>query len=221
VAIQIKTVILYDSNQHVSGFVELRTDGGGTAVKLRHNLQAAELLLSVSAGGDNHVLNTSGNNQTLAIPEVIDLSREVVTCVMSKEGNKVSTLASGAINLINNEQRTMNNEDRISATKNVGFAQEEILSDSPLEKRGGAALAVTGCADTVPTPLGVVLAETEHAPIRRKYKTEAAREIDEMLRAVCTVDDKGKGMCEICPYREHFFGENINVGNTANTLTIN
>jgi len=37
----------------------------------------------------------------------------------------------------------------------------------------------------------------------------AVREIDEILRAVCTVDDKGKGICEMCPYREFFFGENI------------
>jgi len=207
---------LYDTNQHVSGFVELRTDSGCTAVKIRHNLsqgsslpvqetlQARELLLSVDAqcafSRNSHVLNVNENNQTLQIPEVIDLSREVVICLMGKEGNKVSTLASGAINL----------------TKNASIEEKQIqasaenLTDSPN--------LLVNSSDT--TPLSVVLDETEHLPIGRKYKTEAAREIDEMLRAVCTVDEKGKGQCETCPYREHFFGENIDltIGNNSNII---
>ena len=36
-------------------------------------------------------------------------------------------------------------------------------------------------------------------------KDNAVKEIDEILRKVCIIDE-GRGQCETCPYREHFFG---------------
>ena len=201
-AVLIKNIILYDPYQHVSGFVELRTDSryesvhsdggaiktGGTAVKLRHNLSVDDLLLSVFAGGESHVLNIHEQNQTLHIPETVDFSKEIVVCVMKKEGSKVSTLASGAINL--------------SEKSELRCADSSVSLPEPSV-----------------SPLSIVLDDTGHLPISRKladgnskkYQTDAAREIDELLRAVCTVDENGKGICETCPYREHFFGENIDL----------
>jgi len=35
------------------------------------------------------------------------------------------------------------------------------------------------------------------------------KEIDEVLRAACQIDDKKRGMCGACPYREFFYGEEI------------
>jgi hypothetical protein len=37
----------------------------------------------------------------------------------------------------------------------------------------------------------------------------AIKEIDEILRKVCIIGENGKGQCESCPYREHFFGEAV------------
>jgi len=37
-------------------------------------------------------------------------------------------------------------------------------------------------------------------------KPVAVKELDEALRKICVVDENGKGQCETCPYREHFFG---------------
>lgn len=31
------------------------------------------------------------------------------------------------------------------------------------------------------------------------------KEIDDVLRKVCIIDDEGKGQCETCPYRDHFY----------------
>lgn len=35
---------------------------------------------------------------------------------------------------------------------------------------------------------------------------EALEELDEAIRKICVIDENGKGQCETCPYREHFFG---------------
>ena len=185
----IKNIILYDPWQQVSGFVELKTGNSGkTQVKVRHNLYDKDLLLSIVAGGESQVFTLPERTSTHEISAAIDMTKEVVACLMQKDGNKVSTLASGAINLMSNEKLIMNN---------VG-----IIDNIVPEGRGG---------------LEVILADTEILPISRKvmddtpktYQTEAAHEIDELLRAVCTVDDQGRGICETCPYREHFFGEPI------------
>ena len=39
-----------------------------------------------------------------------------------------------------------------------------------------------------------------------KEAKEAVKELDEALRAICIIDENGKGQCGSCPYREHFFG---------------
>jgi hypothetical protein len=73
---------------------------------------------------------------------------------------------------------------------------------------------------TVPSTgaLNEILQETEQGIIRPEptiaieeppVKTSAVREIDEALRAICMIDEKGKGVCEMCPYRDFFYGETI------------
>ena len=42
-----------------------------------------------------------------------------------------------------------------------------------------------------------------------KAEIVAVRELDEALRAICVIDEHGKGQCETCPYREHFFGDAV------------
>ena len=69
----------------------------------------------------------------------------------------------------------------------------------PLEKPQGKAVGA----------LKSILEDTNKAGIVRDgaLVTNAAREIDEVLRAVCSINAQGKGMCEQCPYREFFYGE--------------
>lgn len=69
-------------------------------------------------------------------------------------------------------------------------------------------------ATKVAGALKSILQDTEQGINREtveEYRMQATREIDEVLRAICRIDDKGKGMCECCPYRDYFFGENVNL----------
>ena len=42
-----------------------------------------------------------------------------------------------------------------------------------------------------------------------RVNDNAIKEIDEILRKVCVIDENGKGQCEGCPYREYFFGDAV------------
>jgi len=218
----IKNIILYDQWQHVSGFVELRTAHDGTTVKVKHNLVQKELMLSLTAGGESHVFALSKRSDSFQLPGTIDLAREVVACVIHKDNEKVNTLASGAINLAGGAANhpTACGDSPLQGGELVsGSYQEQALGKSrqlsPL-LGGVAPQSGDGVVLEVTPPLTAILDDTELLPISRKtsdekYKTSAAREVDEVLRAVCTIDDQGKGICEICPYREFFFGETVKV----------
>ena len=43
-------------------------------------------------------------------------------------------------------------------------------------------------------------------------KSAAVAELDEALRKICIIDEHGRGQCETCPYREHFFGRALGAG---------
>jgi hypothetical protein len=164
----IKNVILYDPYSSVVGFVEFKTFGTSTEIRAKHNIEG-DLILSVN----DLAFNMRGPDFITSIRTPIDFDAEVIVVVAKKEGNDITTLASGSINL---------------------------------GKTSALAVTKGGLAD--------ILKDTEQ-PIERtapQRQTGAAREIDEILRAVCSVDVNGKGICESCPYREHFFGENVKLG---------
>jgi len=48
--------------------------------------------------------------------------------------------------------------------------------------------------------------------VSEKVTVEPVKELDEILRKVCVIDENGQGQCETCPYREHFFGEALESG---------
>ena len=174
----VKNVILYDPNGHVSGYVELKTGRGGTQVKVKHNLSDRDLLVSVVVGGESHVLTMTDRTGDFDLKDAIDLTREVMICLMRRDGNTVNNLATGVINLAEKKQKA---------------------------------------------PLATIIEETSSTPISREkaavattgYNTVAAKEVDELLRKVCAVDAEGKGICEKCPYREFFYGENYVADNEA------
>jgi len=255
VAIIIKNVILYDQSQNVGGFVELRTGSGVTAVKLRHNLGEQSLLLSVVGGLSNHVFEVTSRDQKFEVANEINLNGEVVVVLAKKDGSKVETVASGAINLTHpasflgtpltegNTNSYFRKSDKQIAKKTSG--------QFPSDTEGWRDEVATGCVELgkssdgivagvvkpmpkqkPPSPavtppsikgesggrggLSAILDETEKQPISRKsalreraFQTEAAREIDDLLRNVCSVNDAEHGICDKCPYREYFFGENI------------
>jgi len=186
--VNIKNVILYDGYQHVVGFVELKNIANLTEVKVKHSLDVVELILSISADGKSHNLKMSGKNFTSSIKQEIDLTDEVTATILQQDGGNVITLASGVIN--------------------PRCPYDNI---SPIAQSGG--VPAMGA-------LKSILNDTAKSSIDRQvgFRTHAAREIDEVLRAICTVDDKGKGICESCPYREFFYGENVDGGTNPSVV---
>ena len=182
--LSIKSVILYDPYQHVVGFVEFKSFGDATEIRTRHNLAERDLAVHITADGASHTIpiGASGDHTT-HIKAAIDLTREIVAVIMQKHASGVTTLASGSINL---GKATAGGAS--AATFRSGLGQ--ILKDTERTpvNRGGAV------GDVVGGPGGVV-------------KSAATREIDEILRAICACESDGKGVCEMCPYRDFFFGE--------------
>jgi hypothetical protein len=72
------------------------------------------------------------------------------------------------------------------------------------ELNSQAIRSASGESAEPPGALKSILADTSQGIIR---PLEPKKEIDQVLRAVCSIDDRGKGICEGCPYREHFYGE--------------
>ena len=173
----IKNVILYDSWQHVCGFVEFKTSAGKTLVKIRHNL--SDSLIMTIAAKQNHTFNVTNTSQSFEISGEMDLNSFVKVCLMQRDGQTSTVLANGAINVL-----------------------KEVNESVP--------------AEISKSSLRTVIDETEHLPLSRKtaqsdnqYENRAAREIDELLRQVCSISSDGRGNCDTCPYRDHFFGETL------------
>jgi hypothetical protein len=177
--ISIKNVILYDNWQHVVGFVELKTEGAETHVRAKHSIGADDLAMVI-------------NGQTVAgdTTAAIDLDAEVEVALVQKTGASMETVASGTLGLPLHGAAT-----RVPCLGSSGVkpGQSEAAREAPALDR--------------------ILAETAKNPIERNgvsaLKTRAAKEIDEVLRAVCQIDDNEKGICHSCPYREFFYGETI------------
>jgi len=54
---------------------------------------------------------------------------------------------------------------------------------------------------------GQIDRQIEIPEVAETNPVDAVQELDEVLRKVCIIDEDGRGQCETCPYREHFFGE--------------
>jgi len=191
--ISIKNVILYDHYQHVVGFVELKNIDQETLVKIKHNLDVTDLILSITVRAENFAFKMGEKNFSTSIKKQLDIDAEVVVAIMQKAEDDITTLASGIINPAGPFKMGQAKDGRMP------------LADPPEDLQAVGALKS-------------ILQDTQDTRIDRQNqtapKTKAAREIDEVLRAVCTINDQGKGMCETCPYRDHFFGE-------SNVLTCN
>ena len=57
-----------------------------------------------------------------------------------------------------------------------------------------------------------IIVDACEAPEIPRVARNDIKELDEILRKVCVIDENGKGQCESCPYREHFFGGALESG---------
>jgi hypothetical protein len=197
----IKNVILYDNWGHVVGFVELKNAGTVTEIRAKHNLTEEGLITSVN-GAVVEFAPDAVSGQIARVP-ALSLSAEITICIMSKSGKNLSTLAGGIINP---------NPAAIPAETPAEIPTLDAAPTPPAEPIAADCLSVKS------NPLSEILADTAESPISRatpKFVSNAAREIDEVLRAVCQIDETKKGICESCPYRDYFFGEGAITANLS------
>jgi hypothetical protein len=139
----IKNIILYDPSGAVAGFIEIRPEAGKTHLRLKQNTGQQNLYLSLLTDGSTKVFSVTGNTAEFVLGRRINLEHEIFVCLVKRSGSKVTSVASGAVNL--------------DKTK------------------------------------------TAHV------KPDAIKEIDAVIKKVCSVDEHGCGECDKCPYREYFF----------------
>jgi hypothetical protein len=166
----VKNVILYNPYGTVVGFCELRNQNGATAVTVKHNLNEPDLITTIN----NEICGTE-------IRPALDLSAEVMACIVKKTNAILETVASGIIN-----------------------------------PREVPVLAGVASHTAAQSTLKKIINETRESSIDRQNAVgvdtaNPVKEIDEVLRAVCMLDGNGKGLCQLCPYREFFYGEDISI----------
>lgn len=123
------------------------------------------------------------NNEIVGdkIDPQLNLEGEVIVCLVQKDGRVIQTVASGIINPAPSQTTK-------AVSKSLAKAAEVLEVRSPISRMIDA---VKHGIDRTEAP----------------KKTAAAREVDEVLRAVCQIDEHKKGMCESCPYRDFFYGD--------------
>jgi len=184
----IKSIILYDGVQNVCGFVELRSLKSAynkTQIKATHNFETSgQIILSLVTPHASFAFTTSGESSTFLVDKALDLESEVFANLMRKVDKDLISLASGVIN----------------------FAPREVIKSVRRE---------TAPPPSPPPPQEIV-APKQGAPTEpeRTELDNRVAEIDAVLRSVCMLEEGDRGICEGCPYREHFyeFGSMENAG---------
>jgi hypothetical protein len=95
---QNKNIILYTHIGGVAGFVEIKIDDGRTNFRIKQDIER-NLFLSLVINGDAQVININEFVTNFSLDREIDLESEIFACLVRRTGEKVETVATGAINL--------------------------------------------------------------------------------------------------------------------------
>jgi len=174
-SIILKNIILYDSLQRVQGFVELRSTEQIT-VKLRHNFTEPELLLAITGCGKTHIAKLVGEENHFTLPLPVDIaSDEILASLIMRDGGKLETLASGIVNIRSNVRSTPVITTEMLPTEQTSSTVAHL--DAPPPSRFN----------------------------QNGKDTRAAREVDDLIKKLCTYEDDGIDACVGCEYRKHFY----------------
>jgi len=183
--IHIQNIVLYDRISNVIGHVELRIEDNQTHVKLQHNLGGKGLIFSLSHQSETHVFEQDTLQNNLVIDKMFDLKSEIFAFIVRKETDKLTPIASGAIN--------------ITASNPSSKPKEVILPTNPPSQ--------VPSPDHVPEPIHDA-PQGENPPAKTSQAVDVlnrAKEIDQVLRTVCSFEEDGLNACKQCPYYDHFF----------------
>lgn len=181
----VKNIILYDEFGNVSGFVEFKIRCDRANIKVRYNDGAggALLIFNVVANGETmKPFQITGVQSLFEVRSVIDAENEIFVCISKRVNGELKTLASGVVNEAKIQTPYKTDLNHHAVSEGAHIASAEPVRDM-------------SCLKTV-----------EDVPKQQLVaKSEEVQELDEAIRKICTIDEDGKGQCESCPYREHFF----------------
>jgi len=177
----IKDILLYDRERQVQGYVRCRHDktrrSTRCTINVGHNLDQSGLVLAMDYDGRSHVFNLDNGGEFM-MEDGPDLTREVFTSIIGRRPDgELEILASGIINMNQTGARSV--------------AQMKT-------RRGGDQVAKPLCSPASMVPSISPIPKPDH-------QTAVAREVDELLRKVCSYESDGETACAECPYRDSFF----------------
>ncbi|MCL2587174.1 MAG: hypothetical protein FWE31_02940 [Firmicutes bacterium] len=91
-------IILYDRDERVVGYVEVRNSDFLGRVKVIHNFEPRDLVLSMHTGGDFHLFELSMQTEAFVLDSEVNLANEVFATIVKRKGENIIPLASGIIN---------------------------------------------------------------------------------------------------------------------------
>ena len=210
-ALLISNIILYDKSTSVMGYVELKNENDRTHINIQHNLNGQGLIFSLSYKDQTHVYQlTSNPGCAFEIDYGLDLSREIFVFITRKTEKGLVALASGAINI----------QEKLVESSSLHF---ESMSESKREIESQAMQAVQEPDQPEPEieiewtePEANLCSQSQQSAqhlnvesntveLKSTEVLKRAKEVDEVLRAVCSFEEGGENACKSCPYREHFF----------------
>ncbi|MCL2851259.1 MAG: hypothetical protein FWE01_02760 [Firmicutes bacterium] len=196
VKVHIANIILYDKTSEVMGFVELQSDNGQTIASIQHNISGNGLIFSLSYKDQTHAFSLSkGPKIVFTINQELDLGQEIFAFITRKEKDKLSAVASGVMNiaekLVKSETITLPTEEPV-----------QIPQPEPQEQE----------FDHVPEPIHDAPQGKIESELKSVEVLNRAKEVDQVLRAVCSFEEGGLNACKACPYREHFFRKKASEG---------
>jgi len=95
----IKDIVLVDKSDTVMGFVQIRVEETKTIIKIGHNYQEKNIMLSLSTHCGTNAFSLSGNQDEFILSEQIDASREIFAVLIKRDGHDILSLASGIVNM--------------------------------------------------------------------------------------------------------------------------
>jgi hypothetical protein len=214
VEVLFKNIILYGDTHEICGFAEINIRNQFTYLRVVHNFSQDNLLFSfMPTDSTNQTFPLSIHESRYEIRGHINLSAEVFACIIAPQGDNLVPLARGVINPTQSNivdyNTTEDNTAHVTvtpSTKKEPAPKKPNTPEVPYRLPTEPVITEPNVDLIIPPPNRTEPKQNVPKPCAQETeRTRAAREIDETLRKICTIDTDGGGVCSTCPYREYFY----------------
>ena len=215
----ISNIILYDKASSVMGYVEVKVENNTTNIRVQHNLNGPGLIFSLSHKEQTHAFALEpGLVCDFYVGHSFDLTTEIFAFVTRKTEQGLVPLASGAVNI---QERLVDTDATLhfktglktesmqkpvnEIKKNAKEEKEESVKKEHVDYKDNDLQDLPVTPQDLPPEPEIEWTEPECQELKSIEVLKRAKEVDEVLRAVCSFEAEGLNACKKCPYREHFF----------------